>query len=74
MKRVASIGVLFGFLSSCSHITGATTLTPANADPNQGAWVFISSDSAKWTGVYRCKEVKGPNDAEAKPVCTKAEW
>jgi|CXWL01.1.fsa_nt_gi hypothetical protein len=73
MNKVLFIALMLSSLG-CSHITGATTLTPANTDPNQGAWVFIASDSAKYTGVYRCKEVKGPNDAEAKPVCVKAEW
>lgn len=49
-------------------IRGAVPLAPASTDPNQVIWVFLESESAERSGVYRCRAV-----AE-QPVCTKADW
>jgi hypothetical protein len=64
MKRMILL-----LLCSCSHINGATTLTPSTTEPSKGVWVFIDSDNNSLTGVYRCTET-----AEGKPVCRKADW
>ncbi len=67
MKTLLVVTLLLSAVG-CSHVKTATTLTPANPDPNQGVWVFIDSDNSSLTGVYRCKE------ADAKPSCVKAAW
>ena len=61
MKKLILVSLLA--LSGCRHMESATSLIPANpADPSQGVWAFIISDDNGLTGVWRCKEVKGPKD------------
>ena len=69
MKRMMFVVVATLFAAGCSHITGATTLTPANPEPSKGVWLFIESDSSSLTGIYRCHDA-----ADGAPICKKANW
>lgn len=65
--RTAALCIAFAFTAGCAPITlGAHAIQPSNAVDTHNVWIYLQTNDAKRTGVYRCY------DNGQKPVCVQA--
>lgn len=66
MRSIAAIVLLLAAAGCVPATLGAHAIHPAMTGDSKETWIYLRSEDAAYTGVYRC------SDGAQGPVCVKA--